>query len=270
MGDDRGPYGRRPFRSPGFTVSGDWRPVPPGLGNDPNAWVAGVEPFLVKSASQFASRGPYDLDSRRYAREFEEVKTLGSLMSSDRSTDQTDAAKFWAEGPLIMTRVARDLSERFGLSIADEARMYAMQYLTGADALITVWDDKWRWLFWRPLTAIRAAGHRGRRQRADPDWMSLSTPPYPDHSSGLSGVVSAMGEQLEDFFGTDQIAFQCDEYEPADEHPQPGFSQAIEEVVDARVVWHPTSATPTRTVRASARKAGRPLARQALLGKDHR
>ncbi len=58
---------------------------------------------------------------------------------------------------MIITRLSRDLAARFGLSVVDSARMYAMEYLTGADALIAVWDDKARWLFWRPITAIREA-----------------------------------------------------------------------------------------------------------------
>ena len=177
-----GPY-RFPVDPPADLQAGEWRPVLPAFVNDPNAWVAKVEPFLINSPSQFRSRGPYDLDSRRYAREFEEVKLLGSKTSTARSADQTHAAEFWAEGTMIMTRVARVLSADFGLSIAENARMFAMQYLTGADALIGVWDDKAAWLFWRPITAIREAAADGNPATgADADWLPLiDTPPYPDH-----------------------------------------------------------------------------------------
>jgi hypothetical protein len=228
------------FGPPGFpvgTAPGEWRPVPPGLGNDPNAWVAKVEPFLIKSQSQFRSPGPYDLDSRRYAREFEEVKQLGSATSTARSADQTDAARFWAEGPLIVTRVARQLSTRFELSIADNARMFAMQYLTGADSLIAVWDDKEHWLFWRPLTAIREADTDGNpATEADPTWESLiPAPPYPDHSSGLAGVVSGMCESLADFFRTDRIGFSETSLNSGTTRSFESFSEAVQEVVDARV-----------------------------------
>ena len=228
------------FGPPGFpvgTAPGEWRPVPPGLGNDPNAWVAKVEPFLIKSQSQFRSPGPYDLDSRRYTREFEEVKQLGSATSTARSADQTDAARFWAEGPLIVTRVARQLSTRFELSIADNARMFAMQYLTGADSLIAVWDDKEHWLFWRPLTAIREADTDGNpATEPDPTWESLiAAPPYPDHSSGLAGVVSGMCESLADFFRTDRIAFSAMSLDSGTTRKFDSFSEAVEEVVDARV-----------------------------------
>ena len=266
------------FGAPGFEVGlgpGEWRPVPPGNGNDPNAWVADVEPFLIKSPSHFASQGPYDLASRRYAREFNEVKELGSVTSSVRSADQTDAARFWAEGPLILTRVARELSARFGLSIADNARMFAMQYLTGADALIAVWDDKRRWAFWRPLTAIHEAGNDGNpATRADTGWMSLiNTPPYPDHPSGLSGVIRAMSESLEDFFGTDRISFSATSV-PTTPPITPitrsfgSFSQAAEEVVDARV-W---SGIHFRKADEDGARIGEQVARwrdRHYFGKEH-
>ena len=108
-----------PYRFDVGTEPGQWRPVLPAFGNDPNAWVAQVKPFLLESGSQFRTDGPHALDSRRYAREFQEVKEIGSLTSATRSADQTDAALFWSEGPAIWTRVARDLTDRYGLGIAD-------------------------------------------------------------------------------------------------------------------------------------------------------
>ena len=264
-----GPY-RFPVDPPEDLQPGEWRPVLPAFVNDPNAWVAKVEPFLINSPSQFRSRGPYDLDSRRYAREFEEVKLLGSKTSTARSADQTHAAEFWAEGTMIMTRVARVLSADFGLSIAENARMFAMQYLTGADALIGVWDDKAAWLFWRPITAIREAAADGNPATgADADWLPLiDTPPYPDHSSGLSGVTSAMAETFEDFFGTDRIRFTAVSIRGV---PPVTRTRDFDSVLGdnrrggrrPRVVGHPLP--ERRRGRCPHRQAGGPLARQALL-----
>jgi hypothetical protein len=169
------------------------------------------------------------------------VKLLGSKTSMARSADQTHAAEFWAEGTMIMTRIARVLSARFGLSIADNARMFAMQYLTGADALIGVWDDKAAWLFWRPITAIQEADSDGNPATAgDRGWLPLiDTPPYPDHSSGLSGVTSAMAETFEDFFGTDRISFTAVSVRGMPPVTRTrdfdAFSETTDEVVEARV-----------------------------------
>jgi hypothetical protein len=226
-----------PYRFPVGAAPGSWRPVLPAFVNDPNAWVKDVDPFLGKDPERFRSHGPYDLGSRRYAREFEEVKVLGSLTSTARSADQTDAAKFWAEGPMIITRLARQLSADFKLSVADSARMYAMEYLTGADTLIAVWDDKAYWLFWRPITAITEAASDGNAAtEPQAGWLPLiNNPPYPDHPSGLSGVTSAMAESLEDFFGTDRIAFSASSLNSGTTRYFERFSSMTEEVVDARV-----------------------------------
>lgn len=225
------------YRFPVGTEPGQWRPVLPMLVNDPNAWVAQVRPFLIRSPALFATDGPYDLESRRYAREFDEVKRLGSATSTERTADQTDAARFWAEGPMIVTRAARELSYRCGLKTADTARLFAMMYLTAADTLIAVWDDKARWLFWRPITAIREADSDGNpATEADPAWLPLvNSPPYPDHPSGLTSVISAMAETLEDFFGTDRVAFSANSLNSGTTRSFERFSDMTEEVVDARV-----------------------------------
>src|SRR5918998_1340300 len=134
-----------------------WRPVLPAFGNDPGAWVKDVKPFLIRDPARYGGAAPYSLTSKSYARELAEVKAAGALNSTTRTADQTDQARFWAEGPQPWTRVARRLAIDRGLSSRDSARMFAMLYMTGADALISVWNDKANWLFWRPITAIREA-----------------------------------------------------------------------------------------------------------------
>jgi hypothetical protein len=225
-----------PFRFTPGTLPGQWRPITP-TANDPNAWVKDVTPFMIERASDFRSDGPNRLSSRKYAKEFSEVKSLGSAGSTTRTADQTDMARFWAEGPAIWTRIAHQLSLGHGLTVADNARFFAMLYLTGADALIACWDDKAAWSFWRPITAIREAGSDGnRRTEADPNWLPLiNNPPYPDHPSGLACVISAMAETARDFFGTNRVEFSATSSTSMTTRSFSRFSQATEEVVDARV-----------------------------------
>ena len=226
-----------PFRFTVGTERGEWRPPLPPFANDPNAWVKDVKPFMIRRASDYRSDGPNRLESRKYAKEFNEVKSVGASDSTTRSADQTDMARFWAEGPAIWTRIANQLSTRYGLKIADNARLFAMLYMTGADALIAVWDDKARWSFWRPITAIRLAGDDGNPWTdPDEDWLPLiGNPPYPDHPSGLASVISAMAESSRDFFGTDRIAFSATSVNSMTMRSFSRFSQATNEVVDARV-----------------------------------
>ena len=238
-----GRFPANPYRFPAPATledpwpAGQWRPVGSATANDQAAWVKDVTPFLIEDPRRFGSDGPHPMTSRRYAREFDEVKRIGSQTSGIRSEDQTDAARFWMEGPSIWTRVTRQLSGARGLSPADSARLYARLYLTGSDAVIGCWQDKARWLFWRPITAIREADRDGN-PATEPDrgWLPLiNNPPYPDHPSGLACVSSAMASTLGDFFGSDQVAFSERSMSSNTTRSFTGFSDAVQEVVDARV-----------------------------------
>jgi hypothetical protein len=225
------------FRFTPGTAPGQWRPVPPAFVNDPNAWVKDVTPFMIESASDYRTDGPNRLTSRKYAKEFNEVKSLGSAGSKTRDADQTDMSLFWAEGPAIWTRIAHQLSDRYGLTIADNARFFAMLYLTGADALIACWDDKAAWSFWRPITAIQEAGTDGNpATEPDSKWMPLiNNPPYPDHPSGLACVISAMARTSRDFFGTNRVEFSATGVISMTTRSFSRFTDAPDEVIDARV-----------------------------------
>ena len=164
------------------------------------------------------------------------MKDFGSLASPVRTADQTDQARFWAEGPQPWTRAARALAIDRGLRIGETARMFAMLYTTGADALISVWDDKARWLFWRPITAIReAASDNNPDTAADTSWLPLiNTPSYPEQPSGLSAVSAAMAESLEEVFGH-HVPFSITSVSSSTTRSYRSFSHAVDEVVDARV-----------------------------------
>jgi hypothetical protein len=239
--------------------AGQWRPTPPAFVNDPFAWVKDVKPFLIVDPARSRSAGPNALTSRRYAREFNEVKQLGSLTSRARTADQTDMARFWAEGPAIWTRITRQLSAARGLQAADNARLFAMLYLTGADAIISCWQDKAHWLFWRPVTAIREADRDGNpATEADPTWLPLiNTPPYPDHPAGLPCVGSSHASTLRDFFGSDRAEFSATSSNSSSTRSFTTFSQAIDEIVDARVY----SGIHFRTADVHGARIGKQIAR---------
>ena len=225
------------FRFPVGSEPGMWRPVLPAFVNDPNAWLKDVTPFLIEDPAQFRSQGPLALTSHRYAREFDEVKTLGASNSSQRTADQTHAARYWAEHPpATWSRIFRTLSAQQALTLTENARLYAMLYMTGADALIAVWDDKAYWSFWRPITAVREAGSDGNPgTQPQADWTPLvATPPYPDHPSAHTGISGSIVKTLQQFFGTDEIGWR-DTNNAGLTRSFTSLSQAIEEIIDARV-----------------------------------
>jgi hypothetical protein len=230
------------FGPPGFPLDppgpGVWEPTPPGFVNDPNAWLRNVTPFLIESSSQFRTAGPDPLRSRRYARDYNEVKEYGRAGDgSARNADQTNAARYWAENPPgTWSRIFRRLSAQEGLSLDENARLYAMLYLTASDALISVWDDKAHYMFWRPVTAIPRADTDGNPRTAREDGWSplITTPPYPEHPSGHAGLSGSFVATLQDFFRTDHIGW-TDTNNGGFTRSFTRFSQAIDEIVDARV-----------------------------------
>ena len=96
----------------------------PAFVNDPNAWLKDVKPFLIRERVGVPSKGPLSLTSQQYAREFDEVKSLGSASSTTRTADQTLAARYWAENPpATWSRIFRTLSAQQELSLVDNARL---------------------------------------------------------------------------------------------------------------------------------------------------
>src|SRR3954452_7831294 len=212
-----------PFSFPIGSQPGVWRPTPPTFALDPAPWVGNVQPFLVPSAAMIRSDPPNPLTSSAYAEDFNEVKQVGALASTTRTADQTEAAIFWQDhGPALWNRVLQALSASHGLDIADTARLFASANLASADGAIGCWESKYYWKYWRPITAIREAEADGNRAtEADPTWTPLFdpatpqfgpplvTPGFPEHPSGHGCISGAIVHTLQDFFGTDRIAFSA-------------------------------------------------------------
>jgi hypothetical protein len=231
------------------TAPGEWRPTPPTFALDPAPWVGNVRPFLVPSVDMLRTDGPNALTSGAYAEDFNEVKELGSRTSTTRTADQTEAAIFWQDnGIALWNRGFRALAASRGLRSADTARLLAMTNLAAADAVIGCWRDKYYWNFWRPITAIREAASDGNpATTADPAWTPLFdpatpqfgtplvTPGFPEHPSGHGCGSSAIVHTLQDFFGTDKVAFSLFSNRTRTTRSFDRFSAALEEVIDARV-----------------------------------
>jgi hypothetical protein len=226
------------FRFLSGSGPGVWKPVLPAFGSDPNAWVKDVKPFLIERASQFRSDGPYELTSRKYAREFNEVKSVGSAASTTRTADQEHAALYWAENPpRTWNRIINSISAAQGTSLVDNARLFAEVYLTAADAFIAVWDEKAHYSFWRPITAIREADTDDNpRTDQDEDWLPfVANPPYPEHPSGHLGLSGAVGRTLQQFFCTDKLSWTDTTPVGMRTRSFTRVSDAVDEIEDARV-----------------------------------
>jgi hypothetical protein len=204
--------------------------------------VANVEPFVLHSQSQFQTRGPLPLWSRAYAREYNEVKELGGpdTPGSGRSVEQTALARFYTANPVeLFNRMFRVIAEERGLSVVEEARLFAMVNVAGADGLINCWSDKAFFNFWRPITAIHEGDNDGnRRTHGDPGWTSFfPTPPYPDHPSGYNCITSAMMHTGDAFFGK-RMTFSVVKITPNEAdvtRVYKRFTDVIDDTIDARI-----------------------------------
>lgn len=203
---DDGRFADLPFTMP--PAPGVWRPTPPTFTPFFDPWLSQVTPFLLRSNTQFRPDPPPDLTSYRYAREFNEVKDLGSLTSSARTPDQTETALFFSDtgvGPL--QAALRDLVTRRQMDISDSARLFAAVDLSISDAVGAIWDSKFHFGLWRPITAIQLADTDGNSGTvADTSWQPLlTTPPYPDYASGLTSVMGSASRALTHVLGTPRI-----------------------------------------------------------------
>jgi hypothetical protein len=140
------------------------------------------------------------MDSAQYTKEFNEVRDYGSATGSLRDAGQTDTALYFSRdiGAGPYQAGLRDLASRHQLNISDSARMFAAVDLSLADTIFAVWDAKYLYGKWRPITAIREADTDGNPDTAAvPNWTPLiPTPNYPDYVSGLSGVTGALSQSL--------------------------------------------------------------------------
>jgi membrane-associated phospholipid phosphatase len=185
---------------------GEYQATPPAFANPAAPALRFVTPFVLKRGSQFRTEGPPSLDSDEWAEDFNEVKRLGSVDSSERTEEQTTIALCGAEPPLPMwNRVARSVSAQKNTGLVENARLFALLNLAMIDATIGVWDSKYTYRFWRPVTAIRAADTDDNDATdADPAWTPLRpTPLHPEYPSAHSAVSTAAARILTSFFGRD-------------------------------------------------------------------
>jgi hypothetical protein len=166
------------------------------------------------------------------------VKTLGAKHSSTRTRDQTDAARLWiASPPVTDNDAARQLSTHKGLSVIENARLFALLNMAGADAYIACWEAKYRYLYWRPVTAIPNADSAGNSGiTADPAWEPLmSTPAHPEYPSGRTAYTSATARVLQEFFG-DGVSISLTNPAVKVTRTYQSLTQMGQEVEDARVL----------------------------------
>jgi hypothetical protein len=191
------------------TGPGVWQPTAPMYMAALLPQWATLTPFAMTTDSQFRPPAPPALTSQTWADAVNEVKTYGAVGSTARSADQTQIARFWADGagtytpPGHWNQVAAQIAAQQHTSLDENARLFAQLNIALGDAAIVAWDAKYTYNTWRPIDAIRQANTAGNPAvQPDPDWTPLIlTPPFPEYVSGHSTFSGAAAAVLDSFFG---------------------------------------------------------------------
>jgi hypothetical protein len=161
-----------------------------------------VKPFAMTSPSQFRPAPPIALNSARWAADYNEIRSLGSKASSQRTARQTEDANFWLiTGPVSYYPIARALVNSRKMDLVESARFMALVSTALADSYIAVFDAKYHFEFWRPITAIRNGDlDDNQATEVDATWQPIdNTPMHPEYpcahcisSAALATVVEAL------------------------------------------------------------------------------
>jgi hypothetical protein len=227
-------------------IAGLWQPaapgVPPGLTQLPTA-----TPFTLQTITQFMVPRHPELNSARYATDFEEVKAIGAAGSVTRTPTQTQTALLFA-GSITSTsifmmwnNVTREVTLSRHLSLLDSARLFAFVNASMIDSLLSTQTAKFSYGLWRPITAIRnAAIDENPATTAEIGWTPLlGTPPYPSYPGNMAGIGACAALALQHGLGTGEVAFAVTWIgsggNPNVTRQYASFSQLAQEEADSRI-----------------------------------
>lgn len=196
---------------------GQWRRTPPYYRPPLDPHWRYVDPFALRELEPYVVSPPPDMRSPAYGEAFDEVRVLGARDSAVRTEEQSLIAVFWSDfsytamPPGHWYEIAAGILADRGESLGGSLRLMALLSLAQADAAIVCWEGKFRYNFWRPVTAVQRAEEDGNPATpADPAWDSwLSAPSFPEYPSGHSTFSRAAAEVIGGFYGTDAMSFSA-------------------------------------------------------------
>ena len=218
---------------PTSTAPGRWRPTPPNFAAAFGVQGRFILPWTMRSASQFRPGPPPALTSELYAKDYEEIRLLGARANTLRTPTEADSAQLRETGEDYL----RDILAQKPLPLLESARRHALVFMAGMDALISVFDAKYSYNFWRPITAIRTGADDGNDATVgDSGWSPfLDTHSHPDYPSLLVQNTAAMFEILI-LLHSDDFSFSATSQNPDKTRTFAKLSDYISDAVTARVI----------------------------------
>jgi hypothetical protein len=167
-----------------------------------------MPPFALTSPSQFRAKPPPSLKSAEWARDYNEIKELGAKNSTKRTARQTENGRFWLlVGPLAYNPLPRQIVIAKNMDLLDSARFMALFSVAAVDAVIAVFDAKYKYEFWRPITAIRNGDIDGNpATERDATWQPIdATPMHPEYPCAHCILSSSVAAVIRGLLGSDEI-----------------------------------------------------------------
>jgi hypothetical protein len=166
--------------------------------------VGATTPWVMTTGSQFRPEPPPALDSETWTRDLNEIREIGARNSTTRTAEQTTIGRFWfVVGARTYNPIVKQAAIAKGMDVVDCARLFALTSMAGNDALVAVFDAKYRYNFWRPVTAIRNADITGNQATPrDASWLPLGeTPMHPEYPCAHCITSAAVGAVLQSVVG---------------------------------------------------------------------
>jgi hypothetical protein len=185
---------------------GVWMPTPPSSASPQTPFLQFVRPFGYDDPTRFRPDPPPALDSKTYTMDYNEVKDLGRATGSSRTAEQSATALFWSpSASALWSANVRGLASTMDLLTA--ARFEAIGIAAVTNALIACWDAKYTYMYWRPITAIRAGDTDGNSEtEPESGWTPfIVTPAHPEYPAAHSTVGAGVLGFYTVWFDTDQF-----------------------------------------------------------------
>ena len=163
-----------------------------------------LTPWVMGTGSQFRPGPPPALSSETWTRDLNEIREIGSRNSSKRTAEQTNIGRFWFQtGPRTYNPIVKQIAMARKMDVVDCARLFALSSIAGVDAFIAVFDAKYTYNLWRPVTAIRNADLTSNAATPrEESWMPLGvTPMHPEYPCAHCIVAAAISTVLQSVAG---------------------------------------------------------------------
>lgn len=229
-----------PATIPAGTQPGEYRPTPPNFPAPVfTAWGA-IKPFVLERGNQFRPAPPEPVTGSNYAAALNQVESLGRDSSTTRTADQTTLAKFWGAAPIwnVWNEVAQRAVAAHQASLEEAVGVFSQLDFALADTAIALYDAKYTYEVWRPVTAIRLGDTAGNPAiTGDPAWSPLAVtaadPSYPGAHAGFSEAAATV---LASFYGRHSSLTIASDGMPGVTRSFPSFQAAAEEASLSRIL----------------------------------